>query len=107
MRKLYRAVKKACKVSTAIELRSRSGGLIVKDDRRLTAAAITGPTDLLLRILPTPDVFTIFVTLPGRHEQSTIHIEEVISDTGCFTVLGNYPVVDQFLMHPLGLGVYF
>ena len=77
MRKLYRAVKKACGVSTAIELRARSGGLIVKDDRRLTAAAITASTELSLRILPTPDVFTIFVTLPGHQEQSTIQIEEV------------------------------
>ena len=72
-------MKKACGVPTnAIELRSRSGDqLIVKDDRRLMAAAITGPTELLLRILPTPDIFTIFVALPGRQEQSTIQIEEV------------------------------
>ena len=78
MRKLYRAVKKSCGASTAIELRPRSGGdLIVKDDQRLTAAAITGPTELLLRILPTPDIFTIFVTLPGHQEKSTIQIEEV------------------------------
>ena len=77
MRKLYRAVKKTCGASTAIELRSRSGVLIVKDDRNLTAAAITGPTELSLRILPTPDVFTIFVTLPGYQEKSTIEIEEV------------------------------
>lgn len=78
MRKLYRVVRKECGVDTAIELRPRSGNLIVKDDRKLTAAAITGPTELLLRILPgTPDIFTFFVTLPGRQEQSTIHIEEV------------------------------
>ena len=77
MRKLYRAVKKTCGAPTEIELRSRSGDLIVKDDRMLTAATITGPTELSLRILPTPDVFTIFVTLPGRQEKSTIQIEEV------------------------------
>lgn len=78
MRKLYRTVKKTCGVSTAIELRTQSGGaVIVKDDRKLTTAAITGSTELLLRILPTPDIFTIFVTLPGHNEQSTILIEEV------------------------------
>ena len=76
MRKLHRAVRKICGVSTAIELRTGSGVLIVKDDRQLTTAAINGDR-LSLRILPTPDVFTIFVTLPGRQEQSTIQIEEV------------------------------
>jgi len=73
-------VKKICGVSTAIELRTRSGGpVIVKDDRKLPAAAITGCTELFLQILHTPDVFTIFVTLPGHNEQSTILIEEVTS----------------------------
>ena len=87
MRKLYRAVKKACGVATAIELRARSGDLIVKDDRRLIAAGITGPTELSLRVLSTPDVFTIFVTLPGRQEQSTIQIEEVRNHEIAFSCL--------------------
>lgn len=86
MRKLYRAVKKASGVSTAIELRARSGGLIVKDDRSLTTAGINGPTELSLRMLPTPDVFTIFVTLPGRQEQSTIQIKEVSGTSECCMV---------------------
>ena len=78
MRKLYRTVKKTCGIATAIELRfSRSGGLIVKDDRSLGRAEISGSTELFMRILPSPDIFTIFVVLPGRKEQSTIEIEEV------------------------------
>ena len=88
MRKLYRAVKKTCEASTAIELRLRSGDVIVKDDQRLTAAAITGPTELLLRILPTPDVFTIFVTLPGHEEKSTIQIKEVRNHNNAYSYTG-------------------
>ena len=77
MRRLYWETRKACRASSALELRTRSGVLLVKDDKRLSEAGITGPTELLLRVLPHPDTFTIFVKLPGHKEQSTIVISEV------------------------------
>ena len=77
MRRLYWETRKACKASSALELKTRSGVLLVKDDRLLNKAGITGPTELLLRVLPHPDTFTVFVKLPGHEEQSTIAISEV------------------------------
>jgi len=49
----------------------------MKNDRRLIDAGITGPTELQLKVLPNPDIFTIFVQLPDRQEQSTFEISEV------------------------------
>jgi len=77
MRKLFWEARKSCKASSAIELRTRAGVALAKDDRRLIQAGITGPSELLLRILPQPDIFTIFVRLPDRQEQSTFEISEV------------------------------
>jgi len=52
----------------------------MKSDRRLIDAGINDPTELLLKVLPNPDTFTIFVQLPGdRKEQSTFEISEVRS----------------------------
>ena len=101
MRRLYWVTRKTCGASSALELKTRSGVLLMKNDKRLIDAGITGPTELLLRVLPNPDTFTIFVQLPDRQEQSTFEIGEVRScmKSNLYTILLKTKLCKFMSMH--------